>query len=176
MIGKRDRRNRRLFIAGDIEQFIPEDHILKRVDRFLDLSWLSEEVKECYCVDNGRPSIAPEAAVRLMIAGFFQGIVHDRKLMREAQVNIAIRWFAGYELDEELPHHSSLSRIRERWGAEKFKAIFTRTVKICIDAGLVSGETVHVDSTLIRADVSWGKYSNETRQRGYQRERRRKWR
>lgn len=53
MIGKRDRRNRRLFIAGDIEQFIPEDHILKRVGRFLDLSWLSEEVKECYCVDNG---------------------------------------------------------------------------------------------------------------------------
>jgi transposase len=155
MIGRRDRRNRRLFIAGDIEQFIPEDHILKRVDRFLDLSWLSEEVKECYCVDNGRPSIAPEAAVRLMIAGFFQGIVHDRKLMREAQVNMAIRWFAGYELDEELPHHSSLSRIRERWGAEKFKALFTRTVKICIDAGLVSGETVHVDSTLIRADVSW---------------------
>jgi transposase len=165
MIGKRDRRNRRLFIAGDIEQFIPEDHILKRVDRFLDLSWLSEEVKECYCVDNGRPSIAPEAAVRLMIAGFFQGIVHDRKLMREAQVNIAIRWVAGYELDEELPHHSSLSRIRERWGTEKFKALFTRTVKICIDAGLVSGETVHVDSTLIRADVSWEsivtKHANE---------------
>jgi transposase len=165
MIGKRDRKNRRLFIAGDIEQFIPEDHILKRVDRFLDLSWLSEEVKECYCVDNGRPSIAPEATVRLMIAGFFQGIVHDRKLMREAQVNIAIRWFAGYELDEELPHHSSLSRIRERWGAEKFKALFTRTVKLCIDAGLVSGETVHVDSTLIRADVSWEsivtKHANE---------------
>jgi transposase len=165
MIGKRDRRNRRLFIAGDIEQFIPEDHILKRVDRFLDLSWLSEEVKECYCVDNGRPSIAPEAAVRLMIAGFFQGIVHDRKLMREAQVNMAIRWFAGYELAEELPHHSSLSRIRERWGAEKFKALFTRTVKQCLDAGLVSGETVHVDSTLIRADVSWEsivrKHANE---------------
>ncbi len=155
MIGKIDKRNRRLFIAGDIEQFIPEDHILKRVDRFLDLSWLSEEVKGCYCLDNGRPSIAPEAAVRLMIAGFFQGIVHDRKLMREAQVNLAIRWFAGYELDEELPDHSSLSRIRDRWGAEKFKAIFTRMVKLCIEAGLVSGETVHVDATLIRADVSW---------------------
>ena len=112
-------------------------------------------MKECYGADNGRPSIDPEAAVRLMLAGFFQGIVHDRKLMREAQVNIAIRWFAGYELDEALPDHSSLSRIRERWGADKFKAIFTKTVQTCIDAGLVSGETVHVDSTLIRADVSW---------------------
>lgn len=165
MIGRRDRSKRSLFIAGDIEQFIPDAHILKRVDRILDLSWLSEAVKECYCADNGRPSIDPEAAVRLMLAGFFQGVVHDRKLMREAQVNIAIRWFAGYELDEALPDHSSLSRIRERWGADKFRAIFTRTVQACIDKGLVSGETVHVDSTLIRADVSWEsivtKHANE---------------
>ena len=155
MIGRRDRNKQSLFIAGDIEQFIPDDHILKRVDNVLDLSWLHKAVKDCYCQDNGRPSIDPEAAVRLMLAGFFQGIVHDRKLMREAQVNIAIRWFAGYELEEALPDHSSLSRIRERWGADKFKAIFTRTVQACIDAGLVGGETVHLDSTLIRADVSW---------------------
>jgi transposase len=155
MLGRRDRSKRSLFIAGDIEQFIPDDHILKRVDHFLDLSWLHKAVKDCYCLDNGRPSIDPEAAVRLMLAGFFQGIVHDRKLMREAQVNIAIRWFAGYELDAVLPDHSSLSRIRERWGADKVRAIFTRTVQACIDAGLVSGETVHLDSTLIRADVSW---------------------
>lgn len=155
MIGTRDRSRRSLFIAGDIEQFIPDEHILKRVDRFLDLSWLRQAVKDCYCTDNGRPSIDPEAAVRLMLAGFFQGIVHDRKLMREAQVNLAIRWFAGYELEEALPDHSSLSRIRERWGADKFRYIFTRTVQTCIDAGLVSDETVHLDSTLIRADVSW---------------------
>jgi len=155
MIGQRDRSKRTLFITGDIEQFIPDDHILKRVDRVLDLSWLSQEVKGYYCADNGRPSIDPEVAVRLMLAGFFQGIVHDRKLMREAQVNIAIRWFAGYELEEVLPDHSTLSRIRARWGSDTFQAIFRKTVQMCMDAGLVSGETVHVDSTLIRADVSW---------------------
>jgi transposase len=155
MIGNKDRSKQTLFIVGDIDQFIPEDHILKRVDRCLDLSWLQQAVKSCYCLDNGRPSIAPEAAVRLMLAGFFQGIVHDRKLMREAQVNLAIRWFAGYGLDESLPDHSSLSRIRERWGAERFREIFRKTVQACIDAGLVSGETVHLDSTLNRADVSW---------------------
>ena len=86
MIGQRDRSRRSLFIAGDIERFIPDDHILKRVDRVLDLSWLQEAVKGYYCPDNGRPGIDPEVAVRLMLAGFFQGIVHDRKLMREAQV------------------------------------------------------------------------------------------
>ncbi|MCX5886196.1 MAG: IS1182 family transposase [Proteobacteria bacterium] len=155
MIGRKNREQRTLFIAGDIEQFIPEDHILKRVDRILDLTWLREEVRECYCEDNGRPGIDPEAAVRLMLAGFFHGIVHDRKLMREAQVHLAIRWFAGYSLEDELPDHSSLSRIRQRWGVERFKKIFQRSVKACIEKGLVSGETVHIDATLIRADVSW---------------------
>jgi len=154
MIGRQNREQRTLFIVGDIDQLIPEDHILKRVDRILDLKWLREEVRECYCEDNGRPGIDPEAAVRLMLAGFFHGIVHDRKLMREAQVNLAIRWFSGYGLEDVLPDHSSLSRIRERWGAERFKKIFQRTVKACIEKGLVSGETVHIDATLIRADVS----------------------
>ena len=81
--------------------------------------------------------------------------MHDRKLLREAQVNLAIRWFAGYRLEERLPDHSSLSRIRQRWGEERFKKIFQKTVKTCIEKGLVSAETVHIDATLIRADVSW---------------------
>ena len=88
MIGRQDRWQEDLFVAGSLSSLIPEDHILKQVDKFLDLSWLREEVKDLYCCDNGRPGIDPEAAVRLMLAGFFQGIVHDRKLMREAQVNI----------------------------------------------------------------------------------------
>ena len=155
MIGKQDRSQRMLFIPGDIEELIPDDHILKRVDRVLDLSWLRKEVEDCYCLDNGRPGIDPEAALRMMLAGLFQGIVHDRKLMRETQVNIAIRWFAGFRLHEKIPDHSALTKIRQRWGLERFKNIFEKTVKACIAANLVSGETVHIDSTLIRADVSW---------------------
>ena len=140
---------------------MPEDHVLKRVDRVMDFSWLRDEVRDCYCETNGRPGIDPEAALRLMLAGFFQGVVQDRKLMREAQVNLAMRWFAGYRLDEELPDHSSLTRIRQRWGEERFKRIFRRTVEACIRAGLVSGETVHLDATLIRADVSWESLTTE---------------
>lgn len=155
MIGKKKSSQPTLFIPGSIEDFIPNDHILKKVDRVLDLSWLRAEVAHLYCEDNGRPGIDPEAAARLMLAGFFHGIVHDRKLMREAQVNIAIRWFAGYTLEDKLPDHSSLTRIRQRWGEEMFRRIFTRTVSDCAKAGLVSGETVHIDATLIRADVSW---------------------
>ncbi len=155
MIETRDRKQKSLLIPGSIEDYIPEDHILKRVDKVLDLSWLRSEVRECYREDMGRPGIDPESAVRLMLAGYFHGIVHDRKLMREAQVNLAFRWFAGYKLDEKLPDHSSLTRIRQRWGKERFRKIFLRTVQACMDAGLVDGESVHADATLIRADVSW---------------------
>jgi transposase len=161
MIGRQDRWQEDLFVAGPLSSLIPDDHILRQVDKVLDLSWLRDEVKDLYCCDNGRPGIDPEAAVRLMLAGFFQGVVHDRKLMREAQVNLAIRWFAGYRLDEKLPDHSSLTKIRQRWGDERFKRIFHKTVQSCIDADLVNGETVHIDATLIRADVSWESMSTE---------------
>jgi transposase len=155
MLGRKERGQLELFITGSLRQLVPDDHILARVDRVLDLSWLRDEVAELYCADNGRPGIDPEVAVRLMLAGLLLGIVHDRKLMREAQVNLAIRWFIGYGLHEDLPDHSSLTRIRQRWGAERFRGIFQRTVQACIAAKIATGEIVHVDASLIRADVSW---------------------
>ena len=155
MIGRQERWQEDIFVACKLSELVPEDHILKRVDRELDLSWFRDEVKDLYDQNNGRPSIDPEAALRLMIAGFFAGISEDRKLMREAQVNIAMRWFAGYRLHESLPDHSSLTRIRQRWGQERFRKIFLRTVEDCDKKGLVGKETVHIDATLIRADVSW---------------------
>lgn len=161
MLGIQNRWQEDLFVAGSLSALVPDDHILRQVDKVLDLSWLSNEVRDLYDTRQGRPSIDPEAAVRLMLAGFFQGIVYDRKLMREAQVNIAIRWFAGYRLDEKLPDHSSLTKIRQRWGTDRFKKIFLKTVQLCIEANLVNGETVHVDATLIRADVSWESLTTE---------------
>jgi transposase len=152
-------------VAGPLRDLIPDDHILKRVDRVLDLGWLRAEVQPCYDASQGRPGIDPEAAVRLMLAGLFHGLTSDRRLLREAQVNLAIRWFAGYRLQEPLPDHSSLTRIRQRWGAERFRRIFERSVAACAAAGLVNGETVHIDATLIRADVSWASLTDAHVQR-----------
>ena len=133
------------------------------------MAWLADEVADLYRVDNGRPGIDPEVALRLMLAGLLLGIVHDRRLMREAQVNLAIRWFCGYGVHERLPDHSSLTRIRQRWGAERFKRIFARTVAARVARrtwpssvggpgsqarGIVEGEVVHIDRSLVRANVS----------------------
>jgi transposase len=155
MLGRKERDQLELFLTGSLRQLVPDDHVLARVDRVLDLSWLREEVGDCYCVDDGRPGIDPEVAVRLMLAGLLSGIVHDRKLMREAHVNVAIRWFVGYGFHERLPHHSSLTRIRQRWGEQRFREIFKRTVEACLKAKIATGEIVHIDASLIRADVSW---------------------
>jgi transposase len=155
MLGRKDRGQLELFITGSLRQLVPDDHILVRVDRALDLSWLRGEAAEFYCPDNGRPGIDPEVAVRLMLAGLLLGLVHDRRLMREAQVNLAIRWFIGYGLHETLPDHSSLTRIRQRWGAQRFKSILTRSAQACVAAKIATGEIVHIDASLIRADVTW---------------------
>jgi transposase len=144
MLGSKERGQLELFVSGSLRQLIPDDHLLTRVDRVLDLSWLRAEVAGLYGDGNGRPGIDPEVAVRLILAGFLLGIVHDRRLMREAQVNIAIRWFAGYGLHEALPDHSSLTRIRQRWGSERFRRIFERTVKACLDARIAKGKSVPV--------------------------------
>lgn len=152
---RKDRWQEDLFVAVPLSSLIPEEHLFRRVDKVLELSWLHEELRECYCQDNGRPSIDPESALRLMLAGFFEGIVHDRKLVQRAQTDVAFRWFAGYALHERLPEHSSLTRIRQRWGAERFRRIFMKTVEACMKAGLVNAQTVHIDASLIRANVSW---------------------
>ena len=112
------------------------------------------EVAELYARDVGRPAIDQEATVRLMLAGFLLGVVRDRRLMREAQVNLAIRWFAGFGLHERLPDRPSLTRIRQRCGAERFRRICERTVKACVSAGIVRGEVGHAHASLVRADVA----------------------
>jgi len=95
MLGRKERDQLKLFVTGSLRQLIPDDHVLVRVDRALGLSWLRAEVAGCHCADDGRPGIDPEVAVRLMLAGLLTGIVHDRRLMRDAQVIIVIRWFIG---------------------------------------------------------------------------------
>ena len=97
MLGRKNRDQLELFVAGSLEQLVPEDHVLARVDRVLDLGWL-----------------------------------HER-----------------------LPAHSSLTRIRQRWGETRFREIFKRTVTACLEAKIVTAEVVHIDASLIRANVSW---------------------
>lgn len=127
--------------------------MLVRADRILDLSRLCDVVAPHYCADNGPPGINPEVALRLRLAGFLLGMAQGRRPLREAQVNLAIRFFIGDALPETLPDHSSFTRIRQLWGAESVRRVFVRLARQGRNAGLILEETVYVDATLIRAGV-----------------------
>jgi hypothetical protein len=119
----------------------------------LDLSFVHEAVRDKYCQDNGRPSIDPEVIVRLMLLLGITGGRSIRGLLAEVDLHLGYRWFIGYELDEALPDHSTLSKVMDRIGAEVFDELFRRVVRQCEASGLIEGKVLHVDATSIRADL-----------------------
>jgi len=136
-----------------LEELVPSDHPLRRLDEALDLSFVDEAVREYYCPNNGRPGIDPEVLMRLFVLQALEGIDSVRELMRQVRMNLAYLWFIGYEVGEPLPDHSTLSRALDRFGDEVFNALFAQSIAQCVDAGLIDGRVLHVDTTTIRADL-----------------------
>jgi transposase len=154
---KKDNRQQRMVLLPPLEEYVPSDHRLKRLQRVLDLSFVHEAVRERYCQNNGRGSVDPEVIIRLFLLQAIEGIGEVRELMRQVQVNLAYRWFIGYELDESLPDHSTLSRALDRFGDEVFNELFRRSIAQCRKSGLLAGKVLHVDATTIRADLDKNK-------------------
>lgn len=150
---KRKELGYEMMLLPPLESFIPSDHRLRKLNRVLDLSFIHEAVRDRYCQDNGRPSIDPEVVMRLFILQAIEGIRSVRELMNEVQVNLAYRWFIGYRVDEPLPDHSTLSRTLDRFGDEVFNALFLESISQCRQSGLIEGRVLHLDATLIRADI-----------------------
>ncbi len=136
-----------------VEASVPKDHFYRHLHRVLDLTFVRDLAADRYA-SGGRPSIDPEVFFRLQLAMFFEGIRSERKLMEQAGYNLAIRWYAGYNLDEPLPDHSSLSKIRARLGLPVFRRFFEAIVEQCAQAGLVWGEELIFDATKVRANAS----------------------
>lgn len=140
----------------DINSLVPQNHLLRKIDKCLDLNFVRELTEPLYCKDNGRPSIDPELFVRMLLIQYFYKIASDRQLCDEIGFNLAYRWFCRLTINDNIPHHSSLSRIRDRFGEEAFKSIFEKVVELCISQGLVKKDDVSimVDGSLIRANAS----------------------
>jgi transposase len=135
-----------------LEEFVPKDNFYRRLDRNLDLSFVRDLVKDCYAC-SGRPSVDPVVFFRLQLVMFFENIRSERQLMEVAADRLSVRWYLGYDLNEPLPDHSSLTRIRDRYGLEVFRRFFERIVEECFEAGLVWGEELYFDSTKVRANA-----------------------
>src|SRR5688500_10530519 len=136
-----------------LEELVPEDNFYRQVERSMDLSFVRKLAVEYYA-SVGRPSIDPVVFFKLQLIAFFEGIRSERQLMETVNLNLAHRWFIGYDLDEPVPDHSSLSKVRERFGPEVFQQFFEQIVELCIEAGLVWGEELYFDSTKVQANAS----------------------
>src|SRR5471032_1288507 len=155
MMGRLKSEQGQLFYQFNLEDAVPYDHLVRRIDAALDLTWLRSELASHYSL-MGRPSIDPELMIRMLVVGYVFAIRSERLLCREVQVNLAYRWFCRLGIEDAIPDHSAFSRVRnERFReGDVFRRVFERVVETCIAAGLVGGEGFAVDASLIQADAN----------------------
>src|SRR6266700_478799 len=151
MMGKKARSFAPL-VQVSLEELVPQDHFYRHVERTFDLSFVRELVQETYA-GGGRPSIDPVVFFKLQLVMFFEGIRSERQLMRQMADRLSVLWYLGYDLGERLPDHSSLTRIRERYGVEVFRRFFDAIVEQCQQEKLVWGRELYIDSTQVNANA-----------------------
>ena len=155
MLGPRQEAQAALFYKSSLEDHVPQNHLLRSIDRFVDLSSIRAHLSEFYS-HMGRPSVDPELLIRMLLVGYCFGIRSERRLCEEAHLNLAYRWFCRLDLSDRVPDHSTFSknrhgRFRE---SELLRHLFETTVACCIEEGLVSGQRMAIDASLIEADAN----------------------
>jgi len=155
MMGPKQEAQSALFYEFSLEDHVPQDHLLRLIDRFVDLSGIRAYLSEFYS-HTGRPSVDPELLIRMLLVGYCFGIRSERRLCEEVHLNLAYRWFCRLDLSDRVPDHSTFSknrhgRFRE---SELLRHLLETTVARCIAEGLVSGQRLAVDASLIEADAN----------------------
>ncbi len=154
MMGRQSPPQASLFYTRfNLEERIRSDHPLRAVDAVLDLDFVYGEVADSYGY-NGHVSVPPPVIVKLMLLLVFYNVRSERELLASLPERLDWLWFLGLDLDSEIPHHSVLSKARRRWGGDVFRKLFERVVWQCVEAGLVDGEKLFCDSSLVDADAS----------------------
>ena len=155
MMGRQTGGQDQLFYAFNLEDHIPSNHLLRGINRFLDLSDLRRHLSEFYS-HTGRPSIDPELIVRMLVIGYCFGIRSERRLCEEVHLNLAYRWFCQLGLEEKVPDHSTFSKNRHgRFRqSETLRHVFETVLRRCMSEGLVGGEGFAVDASIIKADAN----------------------
>lgn len=139
-----------------IEQLVPQEHLVRKIEKVINFNFIYELVDNLYCKNNGRPSIDPVVLVKYILLGYLFGISSERRIEQEIQVNMAYRWFLGLDICDSVPDHSTISQNRRRRfvGTSIFRDIFEKVVEQCIAVGLVNGKVLGVDSTHVKANAS----------------------
>jgi len=155
MMGERQFRQGALFYEFSLERHVPVDHMLRAIDRFVELGEVRAHLAPFYST-TGRPSVDPELLIRMLIVGYCYGIRSERRLCEEVHLNLAYRWFCRLGLEGDVPDHSTFSKNRHgRFrDSDLLRHLFEAVVRRCMAEGLVGGDGFAVDASLIRADAS----------------------
>lgn len=153
MMGRHERQKDLFNYNIDLDRRVRRNNRLRQIAEKVDFSFVREEVKELYG-RNGNESIDPEIILKMMFLLFYDNVASERELMETIGERMDYMWFLGYGMDDPIPNHSVLSKARKRWSPEVFGSFFVRVVQQCIEAGLVDGQKIHVDSSLIDANAS----------------------
>ncbi len=147
MMGRGKSEQGQFFYEFNLDDVVPPDHLVRKIDAVLDLGWVHKELAPYYS-HTGRPSIDPELMMRMLIVGYVFAIRSERMICREVQVNLAYRWYCRLGIEDRIPDHSAFSRARhERFReSDALRRVFERVVTICIVAGLVGGEAFSIDA------------------------------
>jgi len=148
-------RSEALFYYFRLGDQIPENHLLRLIDKHISFDFVRERLKDSYS-DTGRPSIDPELLLRILLIGYLYGITSERKLVEELRMHLAWRWFTGLGFDQEIPHHSTFSKNRHgRFQESKvFEQLFAEVVKQCVEVGLVQGKHLSVDGSFVEPNAA----------------------
>src|ERR1035437_7414508 len=136
----------------DLEPRLGADHLLRKVAATLDLSFVLPTVRHRYG-RSGNVSLDPRVIVKLLLLHFLYDVPSERELMEQVRARLDFLWFLGFDLDTDIPNHSVLSKARARWGTHVFERLFVQTVRQCVQAGLVNGRLLHIDSTMVKANA-----------------------
>ena len=160
MMGPRQEAQSALFYDFSIEDHVPGDHVLRAIDRVIDLSSVRTHLTEFYS-STGRPSIDPELMMRMLLVGYVMGIRSERRLCEEVHLNLAYRWFCKMDLSDPIPDHSTFSKNRHgRFrDSDVLRHVFETVVAQCLEAGLASGQRYAADASIIAADANRQKSS-----------------
>ena len=145
-----------------IENLVPKEHLLRKIDKYIDFSFINEICRPYYCKDNGRPAIEPEILFKMLFVGYLYGIRSESRLVQEVQVNIAYRWFLGYGIEDKIPDVSVIwqNRTRRYKGTDVPQQIFDNIVRQAMKHGLVGGKILYSDSTHLKASANKKKFVN----------------
>ncbi|TNH06581.1 IS1182 family transposase, partial [Pasteurellaceae bacterium Phil11] len=149
-----------------LEQLVPKDHLVRKIDQAIDFEFIRDEVAHLYCHNNGRPAIDPVRLFKMMLLGYIFGIKSERQLVKEVEVNMAYRWFLRMTITEKVIDASTLSqnRLRRFNGTDVFERIFTHIIFQAIEKGVVGGKHWFTDSTHLKANANKNKATNERRE------------